>query len=1274
MIGIQFGQHRLLRPVQWGFFISVFVLVLGIAYHFLLVADTRRSTYAMEVFQGLSETIQDRFDQEKERRLMQAQELVQNTAVVRGLKANVRESVAMVFDVLTRHQEGEMTIDIADANGSVVAWCGPEIVHDYREMINGEERDTITRVIFDELRTHLVVGMRVPEENLFVFVASPLEHLYPLSTPILSSASLMADLEREEGIRARLVPPSAVREPLPHYVPLRSHDGTVLAYASIVEPAENDIVEATFQKSSLVLRTGAALAALFAAMLGALMLRRGGSMLVRGLFLLLFIWGVRSLWIAIGFPAILFHSSVFDPRVYSSPFGFGLTATLGDLFLSVLALGLSVGWPLRMIVDYAESVLKQKRVPLLFAASAAVIVVLGICFLVRAYGASLRSFVFDSTIAFQDTTGLLPSLELVLVHLVILSLSLICIAVSVRVYGILLLLTSPFSTIHKATFLLSTTLVGWLLFILLDRQYHLPPAWLFILLVTFLGGSVVVSRGARFSVIISTTVFLSLLLSLPLLDRRVHEKEREQIHLRAEELLQPSDSWLSLVAEHSLRQVQQEYASLQTELSDSMVVGGKLAFRLWAKTPLSQRDYNSIIVVYANDGHEVSRFAVGLASYEQSDLLRSLFEGDEERVYTLSGYAPEDRYYGIWGTMRDENNEVLGYVALILSKPERDNVSPNILLTSATGTGPLRKSYIVRYFNGSVVETNVAGFYVGMQLSQDIRRELERNPGTPVWKSQTVGSRSYEIMYLQNTNTPAEVIAILSEELDLRWHAFHVLKVLIVYIGVLIVIAGAMAVRYRDSIRFGFRERLLAVLGFAIIVPMGIMLLYNQSLIEERAHRKMTLELERQLTLVEAYVQSALSEEEDFYRGVTDDFCTAGARVLGIEFTVYRGNVVHASSRRDLYDAGILGSRLSGRAFANCGLLGMQHFEETEKVGELTYAAGYRPVMFNGRMLGVLSVSTLHREQEIRADIFEWNAFGIVVGASVLVLILGLGLVLAHRLSYPLRILRAAANEVGKGKLDVVVPLRSKDEVGEVVQSFNEMVERLRKSRDELARVERELAWKEMAKQVAHEIKNPLTPMKLSLQHLQQAYRDKAPDFDFIIRTVTETIIEQIDTLARIATEFSNFARMPARRFARVDLHSILEETVFLFKNVQGVEFRVNFSDTKPTIVADRDELRRVFVNILRNSIQAMETGGVITISTRTENGRCVIAISDTGPGIPESLRDQVFRPNFSTKTDGMGLGLAIARKIIEDLSGSITLEGPASGGTTVLIQLPLHA
>jgi nitrogen fixation/metabolism regulation signal transduction histidine kinase len=210
-----------------------------------------------------------------------------------------------------------------------------------------------------------------------------------------------------------------------------------------------------------------------------------------------------------------------------------------------------------------------------------------------------------------------------------------------------------------------------------------------------------------------------------------------------------------------------------------------------------------------------------------------------------------------------------------------------------------------------------------------------------------------------------------------------------------------------------------------------------------------------------------------------------------------------------------------------------------------------------------------------------------------------------------------------------------------------------------------------MARQVAHEIKNPLTPMKLAVQHLRQTYRDRAPQFGEILETVSATVIEQIDTLSRIASEFSTFARMPGRRLEVCDVGAVLREAIGLFEQEPGVRWRTDVAGDLQQVRADREELRRAFINVFRNAIQAMNGQGELSVDAEMSEGSLRITIRDTGPGIPEEIRPKLFLPNFSTKTDGMGLGLAIVKKTIDDLGGSVRIESGPGPGTAVIFELP---
>ncbi len=563
-----------------------------------------------------------------------------------------------------------------------------------------------------------------------------------------------------------------------------------------------------------------------------------------------------------------------------------------------------------------------------------------------------------------------------------------------------------------------------------------------------------------------------------------------------------------------------------------------------------------------------------------------------------------------------------------------------------------------------------------MRIPPKIETALSSGTGRFTWSDEEVEGQSYDVLYARDDADRSRILSLSVAALDVRWHLFNLVKTLLVYVLFLGITSGAMAGRSWLKGRppqFGFREKLISSFAILSVMPLLLMAYYNRELTVDRLDENITRRLSQDLDITQQKIAGAVEDRQDFVQGVNNDFCEIAASDLGVDFSIYQGSQLKASSRPELYRASILDGRLNGSAYVNTVMLGRGFYQTQERIGEVSYVVGYRPIIIGDSISGVLAVPALYRQQEIDEELAQRNAFVLGAYALVVSFVIGLAIILAHALSRPLRDLSRAARSVGKGDLDVVLQARSADEVGDLIRSFNDMTTELRASRVNLARAERELAWKEMAKQVAHEIKNPLTPIKLSIQHLVQAYRQGAKDFGDILQRVSQTVVEQIEVLTRIASEFSDFARMPERRFERVDLSKLLIQTIDLFKEVGGVEFRPDISDVPAIIIADQDELRRVFINLVRNSVQAMKGGGVIVVSLQVERQICTIRITDTGAGIPEDIQSRVFQPNFSTKTDGMGLGLAITQKIIEDLSGTISIRSKVGEGTTVEMNIPLR-
>jgi signal transduction histidine kinase len=384
-----------------------------------------------------------------------------------------------------------------------------------------------------------------------------------------------------------------------------------------------------------------------------------------------------------------------------------------------------------------------------------------------------------------------------------------------------------------------------------------------------------------------------------------------------------------------------------------------------------------------------------------------------------------------------------------------------------------------------------------------------------------------------------------------------------------------------------------------------------------------------------------------------------------------------ASSRAEIFQRGLVSTRMNALAFYEI----FQNYQydnyfQPEKIGDLSYLSVYKPIVNNrGRILGTINlpyfISQDKYSQEISTFIVAFiNLYVLLLLASIIAAVF-----ISNQITRPLVVIQENLQKMQLGKRNAPIYYKRNDEIGSLVKEYNKKVEELAVSADLLARSERESAWREMAKQVAHEIKNPLTPMKLNIQHLQRA-RGRGKEYNEYIERVTTILIEQIDTLSNIATEFSNFAQIPNARNQVFELATQMKKVIGLFETHDRATIKFNCEGCEDIVVnADREQLSRAIINLIKNAIQSISEDqfGEIKITLSRKENLASIAVSDNGNGIPVELRDKLFGPSFTTKTSGMGLGLAIVKNIVENFSGQIWFETELEKGSTFYIDIPVY-
>lgn len=403
------------------------------------------------------------------------------------------------------------------------------------------------------------------------------------------------------------------------------------------------------------------------------------------------------------------------------------------------------------------------------------------------------------------------------------------------------------------------------------------------------------------------------------------------------------------------------------------------------------------------------------------------------------------------------------------------------------------------------------------------------------------------------------------------------------------------------------------------------------------------------------------------------------AVVFSNDIIIYdvKGNYL-SSSISKLFDEGLLSKKMSPDAYFKLFVENESEVIHNEKIGNLSYLSAYIPFKDSeGRLSGYMNMPYFSKQDDLQKEISSFS--GAIINIYVFLFLLSVvtAILISNIVTSPLRIIQEKIGAVKLGRKNELIQWNKTDEIGSLIQEYNRMVTELMKSAELLAKSERESAWREMAKQVAHEIKNPLTPMKLSIQHFERTWNKDELNIDEKIRRFTQSLIEQIEILSSIADEFSSFAKMPRAINEKVNLKLLLTNVIDLYKNSsQQSIIYLDDIDTDAYVFCDKEQLLRALNNLVKNALQAIpeDREGRVEVILKKETDSFVIQIKDNGTGIDKEQTNKIFVPNFTTKTGGTGLGLAMTKNIIEGFKGKIWFVTEEEKGTSFFISLPVHA
>lgn len=500
---------------------------------------------------------------------------------------------------------------------------------------------------------------------------------------------------------------------------------------------------------------------------------------------------------------------------------------------------------------------------------------------------------------------------------------------------------------------------------------------------------------------------------------------------------------------------------------------------------------------------------------------------------------------------------------------------------------------------------------------------------------------------------------------------------LILIFGAIILIVSYLVYQRLLGKPFTLSATIQLYLNGAFLLPMAAVSFFTVNIISNGYRRDLDRVLANRTEAVsrnlvpymEKYVRNEIPREN------MEQHVQLMASYTGLDINLFdtHGQLI-LSSQPSIYEKELLASRINPWAIVEIQEKHHGHLLQKESVGLFSYNIVYEAIRTSntGQLLGIVSVPFFDSSKELDKQVADVFNTIINIFTVIFIVFLMLSYYASQRLVVPLRLITQRLNRTSLHSENEPLYWPRRDEIGMLVNEYNKMLQNLAENKIALSRSEKESAWREMAQQVAHEIKNPLTPMKLTLQYLQNAMQKGHPNLQGMTEKAANTLLVQIENLSDIANSFSAFAKMPTPRTELFDVAQTLRETVALYQANENTEIVTTIPDAPCLVWCDEKLMSRIFTNLIINGIQAVpqERTPTIEITLTQEKSKCLIRVADNGSGIPSDIQHKVFLPNFSTKYSGSGIGLALAKRGIEHAGGQIWFETQEGTGTIFFISL----
>lgn len=994
---------------------------------------------------------------------------------------------------------------------------------------------------------------------------------------------------------------------------------------------------------------------------------------------LLFLVLARAFMLIFHFPSAFLDWALFDPRLYASSF---ISPSVGDLLLNLGVIGFLVNY---LLAHYPRS---RTHIFILHASPQIKLVISGILVILSYF--TLQGFFYVLTTIFLHSKLNLDITRNMDLSLSSLNAASIFIGASITFFFTAHLFGRLFIQLNsekdsKTLFVFVIASFGYLVIARLVEDFYVLVFLMHALYFGVLFLSEMPKQLYKFKYISFIYLFTGAVLCAMVGTYAIYsfgkKKSVSEKRKFANHLLPETDDFAEFLLGKAIQDIQED-SEIQSTFTDPNITINQVRQKIKKVYLNNYFDKYQVEVLFFNsrDSEPIepirTKFESRYSSYEEK-YRKIYYETDNENIFFINSTGSNliKRYLAFIEIEYPGPEDGHIIIDLKQKKAMPTNVYPELLLDKNYIQSPQTKSYSYAFYEDNQLVYSLGTF----NYEKNFRPEFFRDEKLYI---DGINFLDHEHLAVEGGFKKRVIVSSRKYSVNDIFSNFSFLFLLLIACIVSYIVIYIISQSLR-GVKVNFATRIQFYLNLAFFLPLVTISVTIVSILSRTYQKDFNQAF---IAKTESVAANILSPLENYQVSKATDqiakekllnILSEIAQYVEVDINAFdaEGNLI-ASSQPAIYETNLLSQHINPQALYSIQEEKNNQIMLRESVGELRYQTVYTAIKSyeTNELLGIVSIPFFEAQYELDKQLIDVLSTIINIFATIFIIFIVLSYFASQILTVPLRLITQKIRKTTFHHYNEPLEWNSKDEIGLFVEEYNKMLEKLDRSKEALVRSQKESAWREIAQQVAHEIKNPLTPMKLTLQYMQQRLQNQGDTIKNTFERPFETLLTQVETLSDIATSFSTFAKMPVPISERFEIAAVLRDSYSLYVN-EDIDLNLAVKPGKYYVRGDRRLMGRIVTNLIKNAIEAVPEGRRAKIGISLDSnveGLVILEFSDNGSGVPKEIQDKIFMPNFSTKSTGSGIGLAVAKRGIEHAGGRIWCESQEGEGTKFFIELPL--